>query len=119
MKLQDKLNAWLPLTETVFLILLSLSNEDRHGYAIMKDVEALSDGRVQFSTGTLYGALRRLLEDDWIEREDGLDKGSEADRRKRKYYSLTQTGRQLLELELRRMQKLSETAIIRTSEAEA
>lgn len=119
MNLEDELNERLPLTETVFLILLSLSNEDRHGYAIMKDVEALSDGRVQFSTGTLYGALRRLLEEDCIEREEGVDMRSEADGRKRKYYSLTQTGRQLLELELRRMQKLSETAIIRTSEAEA
>ena len=51
-----------PLTEAVLLILMSLADHPRHGYSIMKDVEDVSDGRVRFSTGTLYGALRRLLE---------------------------------------------------------
>ena len=45
------------------LILISLADQPRHGYALLKDVEALSGGRVRLSTGTLYGALRRLLED--------------------------------------------------------
>ena len=52
----------LPLTEPVLLILLSLAGEPRHGYSILKDVEQMSDGRVCLSTGTLYGALRRLLD---------------------------------------------------------
>ena len=57
-----------PLTEPVLLILLSLADKPRHGYSLMKDIEALSNGRVRLSTGTLYGALRRLLEDSWIQR---------------------------------------------------
>ena len=55
------------------LILLSLAGQPRHGYSILKDVEQMSDGRVVLSTGTLYGALRRLLEDDWIERIEEED----------------------------------------------
>ena len=50
----------LPLTEPVMLIMLSLAGQPRHGYAILKDVEQMSSGRVMLSTGTLYGALRRL-----------------------------------------------------------
>lgn len=56
------------VSESVLLILMSLASEPRHGYAILKDVEELSLGRVKLSTGTLYGALRRMLEDQWIER---------------------------------------------------
>jgi DNA-binding PadR family transcriptional regulator len=58
-----------PLSEPVLLILLSLAEQPCHGYAILKDVEEMSDGRVVLSTGTLYGALRRMLDDDWIERK--------------------------------------------------
>ena len=56
----------LPLTETTFYILLSMAVERKHGYAILKDVEQLSKGRVVPSTGTLYGALSRLLDQDLI-----------------------------------------------------
>ena len=58
----------LPLSEAVLLILLSLAEQPRHGYSIMQDVERMSAGRVKLSTGTLYGALRRLLAVEWIER---------------------------------------------------
>src|SRR3982074_507811 len=57
-----------PLSEPVLLILLSLAGQPRHGYSILKDVEEMSGGRVLLSTGTLYGALRRLLDEEWIER---------------------------------------------------
>ncbi len=59
---------YLRMTEPVLLILLSLADQPRHGYAILQDTEQMSNGRVRLSTGTLYGALRRLLEDGWIER---------------------------------------------------
>jgi DNA-binding PadR family transcriptional regulator len=49
----------LPLTESTFLIMLSISSDPRHGYAIIKEVESMSDGRVKLSTGTLYGAIKR------------------------------------------------------------
>src|SRR5262249_34118828 len=103
-----------PLTEPVFLILLSLSGQPRHGYALMKDIEALSNGRVRISTGTLYGALRRLLEDDWIERFDQEDTS-----REKQAYRLTTTGEKQLRAELERMKQLTQTAARRIREARA
>src|SRR5882757_2815193 len=91
-----------PLSEPVLLVLLSLADQPRHGYALMKDIEALSDGRVRLSTGTLYGALRRLLEDAWIERFDQDDTS-----REKHAYKLTETGRAQLQLELERMKQLT------------
>ncbi len=64
-----------PLREPTLFILLTLSKERKHGYAILKDVEALSEGRIVLSTGTLYGALARLLEQGLI-RKSGEDNGS-------------------------------------------
>lgn len=98
----------LPLTEATFFILLSLAPDEKHGYAIMKDVEALSDGRVIFSTGTLYGALKRLLEMKWIERVE--DDEQDETGRPRKAYQLTLLGRRILEAETARLQKLVATA---------
>ncbi|MDP9050701.1 MAG: PadR family transcriptional regulator [Acidobacteriota bacterium] len=63
-----------PLTEPVFLILTSLADQPRHGYALMQDIQQMSNERVMLSTGTLYGALRRLLEDGLIERFEQKDK---------------------------------------------
>lgn len=93
----------LPLSEAVFFILLSLLPGPKHGYAIMKDVEALSDSRVSLSTGTLYGALKRLLEGGWVQRVDDERDGSG---RGRKAYILTQLGKDILEAETARMQSL-------------
>src|SRR5580692_4753207 len=61
------------MTEPVLLILLSLAGQPRHGYSILQDTEEMSEGRVRLSTGTLYGALRRLLESGWIERVKEVD----------------------------------------------
>ncbi len=98
----------LPLTEPTLYILLSLAPGEKHGYAIMKDVDRLSDGRLQLSTGTLYGALKRLLEQDWIERVG--DDDTEAERadpgRPRKAYRLTAAGRRNLEAETTRLERL-------------
>ena len=95
----------LPLTETTLLILISLTAGPRHGYAIMKDVQALSEQRILLSTGTLYGALKRLLEQDLIMRLDE-GKNSNGSKRVRKLYTLTPTGQNLLQAELDRLQKL-------------
>src|SRR3974390_2878559 len=86
-----------PLTEPVLLILMSLAAQPRHGYALMQDIEALSDGRVRLSTGTLYGAIRRLLEDLWIERFEQEDTS-----RDKQAYRLTAEGRRQLQHELER-----------------
>ncbi len=100
----------LPLTEATFLILLSLVHAPRHGYAIMKDVERLSDGRVEFSTGTLYGALKRLLEQEWIERRDDAT-NDDVPQRNQKAYALTERGRGVLAAESRRLQSLVRLSI--------
>src|SRR6202167_4181580 len=97
-----------PLTEPVLLILMSLADQPRHGYALMKDIEDLSGGRVRLSTGTLYGALRRLLEDAWIERFEQEDTS-----REKQAYRLTAAGRGQLQLELNRMRQLTRAAVAR------
>ena len=104
----------LPLTEPVLLILLSLADQPRHGYSILKDIERMSDGRAVLSTGTLYGALRRLLDDDWIERfeEEDTSRGKQS-------YRLTPHGRRNLQLEVTRMKKLTRLASLRVATRES
>src|SRR5579863_6941960 len=103
-----------PLTEPVLLILMSLADKPRHGYALMKDIEVFSDGRVRLSTGTLYGALRRLLEDVWIERFAQEDTS-----REKQAYRLTAAGRRQLQQELDRMKQLTRAASVRLRMREA
>jgi DNA-binding PadR family transcriptional regulator len=95
---------YLPLTETSFFIILSLATAPKHGYAIIKEVEAMSEKRVVLATGTLYSALRRMLEDGWIERM--VDDTSGHNKRERKLYQLTRHGRRVLEAEVSRLRKL-------------
>lgn len=101
----------LPLSEATFFILLSLAPGRRHGYAIMKDVQALSQNRVVLSTGTLYGALKRLLEQEWITRVD--DPAFDGSGRERKAYALTTLGRRILNAEVERLQTLVSAASLR------
>jgi DNA-binding PadR family transcriptional regulator len=110
----------LPLREATFFILLSLAPGSRHGYAILKDVEELSEKRVLLSTGTLYGALKRLLDLGWIERVDGAVDSTEASRSgpPRKVYSLTTKGHQVLEAEAGRLEGLLTSLRLRLSERE-
>jgi DNA-binding PadR family transcriptional regulator len=98
----------LSLTETTYFILLSLAPGPRHGYSVMKDVRQLSDGRIILSTGTLYSALKRLLDQGWIERT-GDPQGS-TDGRGRKAYRLTPLGQQILQAEVLRLQGLVKAA---------
>src|SRR5579863_2752393 len=109
--MRSKETADKPLTEPVLLILVSLAEKPRHGYSLMKDIETLSQGRVRLSTGTLYGALRRLLEDRWIERFEQDDTS-----RDKQAYRLTGEGRRQLQLELERMKQLTRAATARLRE---
>jgi DNA-binding PadR family transcriptional regulator len=121
MKVSKSAQAELPLTEASCYILLSLAPRARHGYAIMKDVNALSGGRVDLSTGTLYGALKRMLEHGWIQPVD-LDPEAEAadgTGRERKAYTLTEYGRRVLQAEVERLQRLGEIGRLRTSGSKA
>ncbi|MDR3209762.1 MAG: PadR family transcriptional regulator [Oscillospiraceae bacterium] len=87
------------LTEAVYYILLSLL-APRHGYAVMQNVERLTDGRVTLGAGTLYGALNTLLEKAWI-----MSLAGERDSRK-KEYGITELGKSVLQRELRRLEEL-------------
>jgi DNA-binding PadR family transcriptional regulator len=101
-----------PLSEPVLLILTSLAEQPRHGYALLKDIEAVSGGRVRLSTGTLYGAIHRLLEDGWIERWDQDDVS-----RDKQAYRLTNSGRIRLETELERLRHITSVASARLEAA--
>ncbi len=107
------LQSLLPLRAPTFYILLSLAAGEKHGYAIIKTVENLSAGKLKMSTGTLYEALVRLLEQGLIERvgepdADTTPADKERDQRSktRKAYRLTSIGLQLLNAEVDRMQNL-------------
>jgi DNA-binding PadR family transcriptional regulator len=103
----------MEVSEPVLLILLSLAEQPRHGYAILQDTERISNGRVRLSTGTLYGALRRLLEEDWIERfkEQDNSRGKQA-------YRLTAVGRRNLQAEVARLKHLTRVARLRLARKE-
>ena len=103
-----------PLREPTFLILLSLSPGPRHGYAILKEVDSLSEGRVKLSTGTLYGAIERLLDQGWIRLVD--DPIPNVTNRKRKAYDITELGRKALNAEIARLRKLVSVAASQTAE---
>jgi DNA-binding PadR family transcriptional regulator len=94
-------NPNLPLTPAVFHILLALSSGERHGYGIMKQVEADSQGKVSMGPGTLYGSLKRMLDAGLVQESDKrVD--PEMDDERRIYYQITGVGVKALEAELDR-----------------
>ena len=97
----------LPLTAPLFHVLVSLANEDRHGYAIIKDVEERTGGDVRLSTGTLYGIIKRLLADGWI--AEARTRRADDDERRR-YYRLTPTGRDAALAETARLERAASQA---------
>ncbi len=104
-----------PLREPTFWILVSLAQGEKHGYAILQDVTELSQGRLRLSTGTLYEALARLLEQGLICRceEPGVPCAEEPRPprgKPRKSYALTPAGRRLLQAELRRVEHMLSAA---------
>ena len=94
----------LPLTPALFHVLLSLTDGEKHGYAVIKEIEERTNGTVRLSTGTLYGIVKRLLQDGWI-RDSVL--GS-TDRRRA--YRLTAFGRRVAEAEAGRLRELVRAA---------
>lgn len=84
-------------------ILLALLAGERHGYALMKDVEAITEGAMRLGPGTLYGALKRLLEAALV--EEGGERQDDGDERRR-YYRITGAGRRALAAETERLQRL-------------
>jgi DNA-binding PadR family transcriptional regulator len=82
-----------PLPAAVFQILVALADQDRHGYAIMQDVAGRTDGRMKLSPGTLYGSIKRMLDEGLIVELDERPDPDDDDERRR-YYRLTPLGRE-------------------------
>lgn len=95
----------LPLPPAVFQILVALADQDRHGYAIMQDVAARTDGRMKLSPGTLYGSIKRMLDDGLIVEAEERPDPDEDDERRR-YYRLTRFGRDVAQAEADRLATL-------------
>jgi len=95
----------LPLPPATFHILLAVADEDRHGYAIIQDVAARTGGELKLSAGTLYRSIQRMVEQGLIvePRERPLP---ELDDERRRYYRITEFGREVAEAESRRMAQL-------------
>ncbi len=100
---------FLPLKPPVFHILLTLSDAERHGYGIIKEVERRTDGAVVLLAGALYRFLKRMLRDGLIE-ESEVRPAPEADDERRRYYAITELGRLVAVAESGRMERLLQSA---------
>ena len=98
-------DSFLPLTPAVFHILLALADGEKHVYALMQEVEAMTEGKVQMFPGTLYGSIKRMLAAGLIEESDDRPDPTLHDERRR-YYRQTGLGRRVLREEAERMAEL-------------
>jgi DNA-binding PadR family transcriptional regulator len=92
----------LPLTPAVFHILLALADGERHGYGIMQEVAALTDGQLRMGPGTLYGSIKRMMANNLIEESDERP-DPELDDERRRYYRLTDFGQRVASAEAQRL----------------
>ena len=99
----------LPLPVSQLHILLALTTGDKHGYAIMKEIEAFTGEAVRMGPGTLYGAVKQMLKAGLIE-ESFERPDPDLDDERRRYYRLTDLGQQALDAEVVRMEHLTQTA---------
>lgn len=99
--------SFLPLRPAIFLILLSLAEDELHGWAIAKAVRQRSTDAVRLATGPMYRHLKRLLEEGLIEESDRRP-GPDEDDERRRYYRLTRLGEEVVALEAERMATLVE-----------
>jgi DNA-binding PadR family transcriptional regulator len=105
-RLQEDASAALPLTYVAYHILLSLANEDRHGYGIIKQVAEDTGGRVDLEAGTLYAAIKRMKDAGWIENAP-TQIGEDS---RRRTYALTDFGRAVILAESQRLEALVQLA---------
>ena len=99
----------LPLKANWFHILLCLADGEQHGYAIMQEVLDRTDGKTRLWPATLYGALRKLMEEGLI-KESGERSPSDANDTRRRYYRLSSFGRKVLSAEIERLEELVRAA---------
>ncbi len=101
-----------PLTPAVLHTLLALANGPLHGYAISQEVERATDGQVRMGPGTLYGTLQRMQAAELVQPVYSEDAGTSPHADRRRTYTMTTAGRQALETEARRLEKI--VALART-----
>jgi DNA-binding PadR family transcriptional regulator len=99
------IESYLPLTPAVFHVLLALADGEKHGYVISKEIARRTGNEVRLSAGTLYGVIKRLLDDDLIEESEDRPDFSLDDQRRR-YYRLTKLGKNVAEAEAERMERV-------------
>ena len=97
--------SYLPLTPALFHVLLALADGEKHGYVISKEIARRTNNEVKLSTGTLYGVIKRLLDDSMIEESEARPDFSLDDQRRR-YYRLTKLGKAVAEAEAERMERV-------------
>lgn len=102
---KDDIDAQLPLPPATFHILMALADETRHGYAIIQDVAARTDGDIQLSAGTLYRSIQRMLDQGLIA-EQHKRPAPALDDERRRYYAITAFGRAVARAELYRLTQL-------------
>ena len=95
---------FLPLHKDTFHILVAVADHDRHGYSIMQDIAARTEGRIRLRPSSLYSAIHRMLEDGLIEELD--ERPSPGDDERRRYYRITPFGRRVAMAEARRLERL-------------
>jgi DNA-binding PadR family transcriptional regulator len=100
----DSVDDLLPLPPATFHVLLALAGEDRHGYAIIQDVEARTSGELRLSAGTLYRSLARMVEQGLI--VEVAKRRTAADDERRRYYRVTPFGTAVARAEMRRLTQL-------------
>ncbi len=96
----------LPLSPQVFHILVALADGDRHGYSIMQDVASRTNGKLRLSAGTLYGSVKRMLEQGLIVELRESERPETDDDERRRYYRLTAFGRRVARAEAERLSQL-------------
>lgn len=109
MKTRSPVEELIPLPSAMFHILVSLADADRHGYAIIQDVAARTEGEVKLGPGTLYRSIQRMLELDLIAETDTRPAAAVDDERRR-YYRITPLGRQVARAEAERLSSLVKLA---------
>jgi DNA-binding PadR family transcriptional regulator len=100
--------SFLPLTPLSLAVLLALADADRHGYAILKEIERESEGRIRPGTGTLYAALQRMVDEGLI--EEAVAAADDEEDARRRYYGITALGRQVARAEVGRLARLVDLA---------
>jgi DNA-binding PadR family transcriptional regulator len=102
---QSPAESFLPLKPHWFHVLLSLADQEQHGYGIMQEVLDRTAGKVRLWPATLYGTIKRLMDEDLIEESDARPE-PELDDARRRYYRLTRLGRRVLAAESERLEDL-------------